>query len=85
MLTKCRGFPWLGDTSARHHDNYGKAPGADGVGGRRVLRDICRWHVEEFGYRIAKLKSAPEGDGTLFDNTCVSFRQACVTKYRPNS
>ena len=79
MLTKCQGlsrFPWLGYTSARHHDYThadGKAPGADGVEGQRVLRDICNWHVEEFAYLVAKLKSVPEGDGTLFDHTCLVF------------
>jgi hypothetical protein len=79
MLTKCQGlsrFPWLGYTSARHHDYThadGKAPGADGVEGQRVLRDICKWHVEEFAYLVAKLKSIPEGDGTLFDHTCLAY------------
>ena len=79
MLTKCQGlsrFPWLGYTSARHHDYThadGKAPGADGVEGQRVLRDICRWHVEEFAYLVAKLKSLPEGDGTVFDHCCLLF------------
>ena len=80
MLTKCQGlsrFPWLGYTSARHHDYThadGKAPGADGVEGQRVLRDICNWHVEEFAYLVAKLKSIPEGDGTLFDHTLPGVR-----------
>jgi hypothetical protein len=79
MLTKCQGlsrFPWLGYTSARHHDYThadGKAPGADGVEGQRVLRDICRWHVEEFAYLLAKLKSTPEGDGTLLDHCCLLY------------
>ena len=79
MLTKCQGlsrFPWLGYTSARHHDYThadGKAPGADGVEGQRVLRDICKWHVEEFAYLVAKLKATPEGDGTLFDNTVLAY------------
>ena len=79
MLTKCQGlsrFPWLGYTSARHHDYThadGKAPGADGVEGQRVLRDICRWHVEEFAYLVAKLKSVPEGDGTLFDHCVLAY------------
>ena len=79
MLTKCQGlsrFPWLGYTSARHHDYThadGRAPGADGVEGQRVLRDICKWHVEEFAYLLARLKSVPEGDGTLFDHTCLLF------------
>jgi hypothetical protein len=79
MLTKCQGlsrFPWLGYTSARHHDYThadGRAPGADGVEGQRVLRDICKWHVEEFSYLVAKLKSIPEGEGTLFDHCCLVY------------
>jgi hypothetical protein len=79
MLTKCQGlarFPWLGYTAARHHDythRDGLAPGADGPSGQRILRDICRWHVEEFAYLVAKLKSIPEGDGTLLDHCCLVF------------
>jgi hypothetical protein len=79
MLTKCQGiarFPWLGHTEARHHDYThadGKAPSGRGTTGQRILRDICRWHVEEFAYLVAKLKSIPEGDGTLLDNTLLVF------------
>src|SRR6266849_2032806 len=79
MLTKCQGlsrFPWLGYTAARHHDythRDGKAPGADTLDGQRIMRDICRWHVEEFAYLIAKLKSIPEGDGTLLDHFCLLY------------
>ena len=79
MLTKCQGlarFPWLGHTAARHHDythKDGKAPGERGAEGQRILRDICRWHVEEFAYLVAKLKSIPEGAGTLLDNTTLLF------------
>ncbi len=79
MLTKCQGlsrFPWLGLTAARHHDYThadGKAPGADGADGQRVLRDICRWHVEEFAYLVAKLKATPEGDGSVLDNTLLVY------------
>jgi hypothetical protein len=79
MLTKCQSitrFPWLGYTSARHHDYThaeGKISGADGTEGQRVMRDICRWHVEEFAYLISKLESIPEGDGNLFDRTALIF------------
>jgi len=79
MLTKCQGlsrFPWLGYTSARHHDYThadGRAPGADGVEGQRVLRDICRWHVEEFSYLVSRLKAIPEGEGSVFDNTVLAY------------
>jgi Protein of unknown function (DUF1552) len=79
MLTKCQGvarFPWLGHTAARHHDythHDGKAPGATGAEGQRILRDICRWHVEEFAYLVGKLKSIREGDSTVLDNTLLVF------------
>jgi len=79
MLTKCQGlsrFPWLGYTAARHHDythRDGKAPGADGPDGQRILRDICRWHVEEFAYLLGRLRSIPEGEGTLLDHTCLVY------------
>jgi len=79
MLTKCQGlarFPWLGHTAARHHDythKDGKAPGASGAEGQRILRDICKWHVEEFAYLVGKLKSIPEGNSTVLDNTLAVF------------
>ena len=79
MLTKCQSicrFPWLGYTAARHHDYThadGRAPGADGVEGQRILRDICRWHVEEFAYLLGRLKSTPEGDGNLLDHCCLLY------------
>jgi hypothetical protein len=37
------------------------------------MRDINRWHVEEFAYLIAKLKSIPEGDATLLDRCCLLY------------
>ena len=79
MLTKCQSicrFPWLGYTAARHHDYThadGRAPGADGVEGQRIMRDICRWHVEEFAYLVGRLKATPEGDGNLLDHCCLAF------------
>jgi hypothetical protein len=74
MLTKCQGlsrFPWLGLTAERHHDyTHDRANTPEG---QRILRDICKWHVEEFAYLLAKLKSIPEGDGTLLDHCCLIF------------
>jgi hypothetical protein len=74
MLTKCQSltrFPWLGHTTDQHH-GYTHA-GAATAEGQRIMRDICRWHVEEFAYLMAKLKSIPEGDGTLLDHTCLVY------------
>jgi hypothetical protein len=74
MLTKCQGlsrFPWMGYTYERHHEyTHGRVETPEG---QRIMRDICRWHVEEFAYFLAKLKSIPEGDGTLLDHTCALF------------
>ncbi|MBM3812808.1 MAG: DUF1552 domain-containing protein [Acidimicrobiia bacterium] len=74
MLTKCQGlsrFPWLGHTAQRHHEyTHGQVETPRGM---RILRDICRWHVEEFAYLVGKLKSTPEGDGNMLDNTCLLF------------
>jgi hypothetical protein len=37
------------------------------------MRDICKWHVDEFAYLLGKLKSIPEGDGNLLDNTLILY------------
>jgi hypothetical protein len=74
MLTKCQGlsrFPWLGYTAQRHHD-YTHS-NAQSPKSQRIMRDICRWHVEEFAYLLAKLKSIPEGEGTMLDHCCLLF------------
>src|SRR5262245_9148966 len=74
MLTKCQSLvrlPWLGYTTLRHHDythTNSESPQA-----QRILRDICRWHAEEFAYLLGRLKSIPEGDGTLLDHTCLLY------------
>ena len=74
MLTKCQGlsrFPWLGHTSQRHHEyTHGTVTTPEG---QRIMRDINRWHVEEFAYLMAKLDSMPEGDGTLLDHTLLAM------------
>lgn len=74
MLTKCQSLvrlPWLGYTTLRHHDYT--HTNAESPQGQRIMRDICKWHVEEFSYLLAKLKSIPEGDGTLLDHTCLLY------------
>ena len=74
MLTKCQSLvrlPWLGYTTLRHHDythTNSESPQA-----QRILRDICRWHVEEFAYLVGRLKAIREGDGTLLDHCCLLY------------
>jgi hypothetical protein len=74
MLTKCQSltrFPWLGLAGNRHHDYTHNNPTSPAA--QRIMRDICRWHVEEFAYLLERMKSIPEGDGNLLDNTCAVF------------
>ncbi len=74
MLTKCQGltrFPWLGLTAQRHHEyTHGEVETPKGM---RILRDICRWHVEELAYLVGRLRATPDGDGNLLDRTLVLF------------
>jgi hypothetical protein len=73
MLTKCQSltrFPWLGLGGNRHHDYTHNNPTSPE--GQRIMRDICRWHVEEFAYLLQRMRATPEGDGNLLDHTvCV--------------
>ncbi|MBM3785474.1 MAG: DUF1552 domain-containing protein [Acidobacteria bacterium] len=74
MLTKCQSitrFPWLGHTAQRHHEYTHN--GVETPRGMRILRDICRWHVDEFAYLVGRLKATPEGAGNLLDNTLLLF------------
>ena len=70
MLTKCQSltrFPWLGLAGNRHHDYTHSNAGSPSS--QRIMRDITRWHCEEFAYLLERLRAVPEGDGTLLDNT----------------
>ncbi len=74
MLTKCQRltrFPWLGHTAQRHHEyTHGEVETPRGM---RILRDICRWHVDEFAYLLGRLKATPEGAGNLLDHTALLY------------
>ncbi|MDB6171713.1 MAG: hypothetical protein JWL59_1024 [Chthoniobacteraceae bacterium] len=37
------------------------------------IRDINRFHVQQFAYVLNRLKSIPEGDGTLLDNCMLLY------------
>ena len=74
MLTKCQSLvrlPWLGYTTLRHHDYT--HTNAESPQAQRILRDICRWHAEEFAYLLGRLQSIKEGDGTILDHTCLLY------------
>jgi len=63
-------FSWLGMTDDHHGLSH--KPDSDAVGVQNfVLAE--RWFAEQFAYLIEQLKATPEpdGDGSLFDHTCV--------------
>lgn len=61
-------FPFLG-IEDRHHDLSHEG---DGNGSARdKLVQINRWYAEQLAYLIDRLKAIPEGEGTVFDNTCI--------------
>lgn len=61
-------YPWL-DIHDAHHDLAHR--GDNDMDAKDKLTRIYRWYAEQFAYLIAKLKSVPEGGGTLLDNTFV--------------
>lgn len=42
----------------------------------RQIREINRFHVRQLAYLLNKLKSMPEGDGTVLDNTMILYGSA---------
>lgn len=61
-------FSWLG-IDETHHDLSHRGDGD--VDAQTKLTQINAWHAGEVAYLIDRLKSIPEGDGTLFDSTLI--------------
>jgi hypothetical protein len=51
-----------------HHGNDAKK--------KEKIRDINRFHVTQLAYLLNKLKSVPEGDGTLLDHCLIAYGSA---------
>lgn len=65
-----RNFSFLDGVSGGHHDmshHEGKEEKA------KQYAKITRWHAEQYAYLLGKLRSIPEGDGTLLDNCMIMF------------
>lgn len=63
-------FPWVGVDHPHHHLSHltDDHPKQDQI---EWLTKINRWYATQLAYLIDELKAVPEGDGTLFDNTCI--------------
>ncbi len=64
-----RPYPFVGVPEG-HHDlsHHGNDPKK-----RAKIREINRFHVTQLAYLLRKLKSIPEGDGTLLDHCMIAY------------
>ena len=49
------------------------------------IREINRFHVAQLAYFLQKLKSTPEGDGNLLDNSMICYGSAISDGDRHNN
>jgi hypothetical protein len=64
-----RPYPFIGVRDG-HHDlsHHGNDPTK-----KQRIRDINTFHVTQLAYLLGKLKSIPEGDGTLLDHCMIAY------------
>ncbi len=62
-----RAYPFIG-VSDGHHDlsHHGNSPEK-----KEKIAKINRFHIEQFGYFLGKLKGMREGSGTVLDNSMI--------------
>jgi hypothetical protein len=65
-----RNFSFLPSVNGSHHQLSHHQNSEDQLEQYRIINE---WHVEQYGYFLNKLKSIPEGDGNLLDNSMVMF------------
>ncbi len=61
-------FPWLGIAEGHHELAHRGDEDKDAF---EKLTKINTWYAEQFAYLVAKLKSMPEGEGSVLDNTLL--------------
>ena len=67
-----KSYPFIGVSEGHHelshHGNDQKK--------KEKIRDINKFHVTQLAYLLQKLKSIPEGDGTLLDHCMIAYGSA---------
>jgi hypothetical protein len=53
--------------------------------GTEVFSDVPAWHLDKFGYLVAKLRDTPEGAGTVLDNCAMVLLHEGGHGYDPGS
>jgi hypothetical protein len=61
-------FSWLGITEGHHSLSH---EADDNAAAQAQLVQINNWYAKQFAYLLAKMKTIPEGSGTMLDNTVV--------------
>lgn len=64
-----RAYPFIGVPNGHHDLSHHQ----NDVAKKEMIAKINRFHMEQFAYFLHKLKSIPEGDGTLLDNCMVAY------------
>jgi len=65
-----RNFSFLDGVRGGHHDISHHQKNAEKL---EMYYLINRWHIEQYAYLLNKLRSMPEGDGTVLDNSMILF------------
>jgi hypothetical protein len=65
-----RNFSFLDGVQGGHHDISHHQKNADKL---EMYYRINRWHIEQYAYLLDKLRSMPEGEGTVLDNSMILF------------
>ena len=58
-------YEWLGDPRNHHDDNH--------ANDNAILQKIETWWFSMIGRLVDQLAKAPEGDGTMLDNSLIVF------------
>jgi hypothetical protein len=62
-------YKWAGETANHHNDHHAY--------NYNVLQSIDTWWFSQIATMVDKLAAAPEGNGTMLDNTVVMFINCC--------
>ena len=65
-----RNFSFLDGVNGGHHD---LSHHSNDGGKLDQYEKINRWHVEQYGYMLDRMKEIKEGEGTLLDSSMVAF------------
>lgn len=66
-------FRFLETITSGHHDTSHHQKNPEKL---RQYALISKWHIEQYGYLLNKLKSMKEGDSNLLDNSMIMFGSA---------